>query len=68
MGARPLSYACLTEVVLAHKQGNSNTIISNDAGTCMDTNLFIYTSSEGLDVLARGAMCDTNTINIVSIK
>ena len=64
----PPSYAWLTEVVLSHKRGNSiSSSAPIDTGACCrraitwEPTTFINTSSEGPDVLARRAMCDTHT-------
>ena len=70
-GAIPPSYACLTEVVLPHKWGNVVSISApSDTGAyCRGVicGKFIKTISKGPDVLAGGAVCDTNAIDIISV-
>ena len=69
-GAKIMSYAWLTEVVLANKRGNiASNYAPSDARTRSSVTplLILNTSSKGPDVLARRAMCHANSVNILII-
>ena len=67
-----LRYACLKEVVLAHKWGNaSSTGASSDTEAyCSKVIIepFIKTTDKATDVLAGRAICHTYSIKIVSVN
>ena len=65
----PPGYACLTEIVSTYKRGN--TVSSNapsDTGACPNRNNFVKTTTEAPDVLARGTVSYTYSINIEGIN
>ena len=68
----PLNYACLTEVVLAHKWGNStSTGAPSDTGaycTKVFIDPFIKATDKAPDVLAGRTIRHTYSVNIVSVN